>query len=230
MVDNLEVFYGQINALKGISLSIRKGEIVTLIGSNGSGKTTILETILGVNQLKAGRITFKGQDITRSSVDRNVRGGIYLVPEGGGVFSSMTVADNLLLGAHHSLSGAAEKMELVFDTFPALGERKDQAAGVLSGGEQRMLAIGRGLMSSPEVVLVDEPSLGLAPLLVSDIFDILIKLNRRGQTILLAEQNALKALGCAHRGYVLEAGRIVKEGSSEELLKDPSLAKAYLGV
>lgn len=229
-VENLEVSYGHVNALKGVSLEIKAGEIVVLIGSNGAGKTTIMETILGVNQPKAGKITYKGRDITQSSVDKNVRSGIYLVPEGRGVFASMSVIDNLLLGAHHHLKGASKKMELVFDSFPVLGQRKEQVAGTLSGGERQMLAIARALMSSPEVILVDEPSIGLAPIIVNDIFDILKNLNREGYSILLSEQNVYKALKCAHRGYVLETGNIVKEGSSEDLLNDSSIAEAYLGA
>jgi len=229
-VENLEVSYGHVNALKGVSLEIKKGEIVVLIGSNGAGKTTLMETILGVNQPLGGKISYKGTDITQSSVDKNVRSGIYLVPEGRGVFASMSVIDNLLLGAHHNLKGVNEKLERVFDSFPVLGQRKEQVAGTLSGGERQMLAIARALMSNPEVILVDEPSIGLAPIIVNDIFDILTNLNKEGFSILLSEQNVHKALKCAHRGYVLETGTIIKEGTSEELMADSSIVEAYLGA
>ena len=229
-VKNLEVSYGQETVLKGISLDIPKGEILVLIGSNGAGKSTIMKTILGVTQPKAGEITFKGQDITRSSVDQNVRLGISLVPEGRGVFPSMSVMDNLLLGAHYNLQNASKKMDTIFDTFPVLEQRKGQVAGTLSGGEQRLLAISRALMSSPEVILMDEPSIGLAPILVKEIFDILTNLNHRGYTILLAEQKARKALRCAHRGCILEAGSIIREGSSEALLNDPAIVETYTGI
>ncbi len=229
-VSNLEVSYGHVNALKGVSLNIRKGEIVVLIGANGAGKTTLMESILGVNQPKGGNITFKGKDITDSPVDRNVRSGIYLVPEGRGVFATLKVLDNLLLGAHHTLKQASEKLKLVFDAFPVLGDRKEQVAGTLSGGERQMLAIARALMSDPEMILVDEPSIGLAPIIVNDIFEILVNLNKEGYSILLSEQNVYKALKLAHRGYVLETGNIIKEGTAEELLKDSSIAEAYLGA
>ncbi len=229
-VRGLSVSYGHIHALKEISLEVSKGEIVVLIGANGAGKTTILETILGINKVEKGSIVFRGKDITGRTADRNVRSGVFLVPEGRGVFPSMTVRDNLLLGAHHDPRNANTKMERVFSSFPVLGERKEQVAGTLSGGERQMLAIARALMSSPELILVDEPSIGLAPKMVSEIFNIITGLNGEGYSILLSEQNAYKALKCAHRGYVIETGNIVLQGASEELLNDPGIREAYLGA
>ncbi len=211
-------------------LEVFEGEIVVLIGANGSGKTTILETILGINEPEEGEIRFQGRSITGRPADRNVREGIFLVPEGRGVFPSMSVSDNLLLGAHHNLKNAEKNMKRVFGRFPILGERKDQTAGRLSGGERQMLAIGRALMSNPVLILVDEPSIGLAPVVVNDIFDVITDLNRQGFSILLSEQNSNKALRCAHRGYVLETGRVAAAGTSEELLNDPAVKEAYLGA
>ncbi len=229
-VENLSVNYGHVKALKNIDLELKKGEIVVLVGANGAGKTTIMETVLGANVPENGKITYKGKDITNTSVDKNVRSGMFLVPEGRGVFSSMTVLDNLLLGAHHNLSQSDKKLELVYDSFPVLGNRKNQVAGTLSGGERQMLAIARALMSSPDMIMVDEPSIGLAPIIVNDIFEILVNLNKEGYTILLSEQNVYKALKIAHRGYVLETGNIIKSGTSEELLNDPAVKEAYLGA
>jgi branched-chain amino acid transport system ATP-binding protein len=229
-VDNITVNYGHINALKGTSLEVREGEIVVLVGANGAGKTTMLESILGINEVGQGDITFKGRSIKNRPADKNVREGLFLVPEGRGVFPSMTVSDNLLLGAHHNLKNSSENMDRVFELFPILGERKDQTAGTLSGGERQMLAIGRALMSNPKLIMVDEPSIGLAPIIVNNIFDIILDLNRRGYSILLSEQNANKALKCAHRGYVLETGRVVLSGTSDELLNDPAVREAYLGA
>lgn len=229
-VKDLAVSYGHVNALKGISLDVREGEIVVLIGANGAGKTSIMETVLGVNKVDSGTINFQGKNITNMPADKIVRSGIFLVPEGRGVFASMTVTDNLLLGAHHNLHGSKEKMEYVFKSFPILGERKDQVAGTLSGGERQMLAIARALMSSPKMILVDEPSIGLAPKIVNDIFEILVNLNNEGYSILLSEQNVNKALKCAHRGYVMETGKIVLSGTSEDLRNNPEIRKAYLGA
>ncbi len=229
-VKELSVSYGHVNALKSVNIEVCKGEIVVLIGANGAGKTSLMETILGVNEVDSGAIIFEGKEITKKSADKIVRSGIFLVPEGRGVFSSMTVTDNLLLGAHHNLKGSKEKMDYVFSSFPILGERKGQVAGTLSGGERQMLAIARALMSSPKMILVDEPSIGLAPKIVNDIFDILIKLNKEGYSILLSEQNVYKALKCAHRGYVMETGKILLSGSSEELLNNSEIRKAYLGA
>jgi branched-chain amino acid transport system ATP-binding protein len=229
-VRDLSVSYGHVNALKGAHLDVFPGEIVVLIGANGAGKTTLLETALGINTPTAGTIHFKGRPIAGVPADRNVRAGISLVPEGRGVFSSMSVLDNLLLGAHHNMRNAGAHLRRVYDWFPILEERKTQVARTLSGGERQMLAIGRALMSSPELILVDEPSIGLAPIVVNDIFSILVKLNKEGYTILLSEQNANKALKCAHRGYVLETGVVALEGSSQELLSDPGVREAYLGA
>ncbi len=229
-VSDLSVSYGQVQALDKISLYVGRGEIVVLVGANGAGKTSIMETVLGANVPVEGSIEFNGQQIQGVPVDRNVRRGMSLVPEGRGVFASMTVMDNLLLGAHHNLKIAGKKLELVFDSFSVLGERRDQIAGTLSGGERQMLAIARALMSSPELIMVDEPSIGLAPIIVNDIFEILVNLNKEGYSILLSEQNVYKALKIASRGYVLETGRIIKSGSSEELLNDQAVREAYLGA
>lgn len=229
-VKDLSVSYGHVNALKHANLAIREGEIVVLIGANGAGKTTLLETILGINSAETGDIQFRGESIANKSADINVRKGLCLVPEGRGVFPSMSVSDNLLLGAHHNLREADKKLNQVYDWFPILGKRKDQVAGTLSGGERQMLAIGRALMSSPKLILIDEPSIGLAPIVVNTIFEIIVKLNKEGYSILLSEQNAFKALKCANRGYVLETGSIVLSGTAEELLNDPGVREAYLGA
>jgi len=229
-IEDISVSYGHVNALKNVNIDVYEGEIVVLIGSNGAGKTTVLETVLGINQPKAGALYFRGESIVNRPVDAIVRSGIFLVPEGRGVFSSMSVSDNLLLGAHYNLQNAEEKLRKVYDSFPVLGERSDQVAGTLSGGERQMLAIGRALMSSPRLIMVDEPSLGLAPIVVNEIFEILLNLNSEGYTILLSEQNAYKALNCAHRGYVLETGNVVLHGSAEELLNEQRVREAYLGA
>ncbi len=229
-VRNVSVAYGHITALNKINLDVFQGEIIVLIGANGAGKTSLMETVLGAHVPENGEIEFKGKTIQGISTDKNVRQGLFLVPEGRGVFSTMSVLDNLLLGAHHNRRKTPEKLELVFDYFPILSERQTQIAGTLSGGERRMLALARALMSSPDMILVDEPSLGLAPLVVNDIFKILTRLNREGYSILLSEQNIHKALKIAHRGYVLETGRIVKSGTAENLLNDPAVKEAYLGV
>jgi branched-chain amino acid transport system ATP-binding protein len=229
-VDNLSVSYGQIRALKNASLEVYPGEIVVLIGANGAGKTTLLETVLGINTPKTGTVSFQGVQIGGRSADRNVRSGISLVPEGRGVFASMSVLDNLLLGAHHNMRNVDRSIRRVYDWFPILKKRKDQVARTLSGGERRMLAIGRALMSAPRLILVDEPSIGLAPIVVKDIFNMLVMLNAEGYSILLSEQNAYKALKCAHRGYVLETGSIALGGPSDRLLNDPGVREAYFGA
>jgi branched-chain amino acid transport system ATP-binding protein len=189
-----------------------------------------METILGVNTPDAGSVRFEGRDTTHAPVDRNVRDGMTLAPEGRGVFVSMSVMDNLLLGAHQELRGVDKKLDFVFDAFPVLAQRKKQRAGTLSGGERQMLAIARSLMSTPRLILVDEPSIGLAPIMVTTIFDILVKLNKEGYSILLAEQNVYRALKCAHRAYVLESGLVIREGRAADLLEDPFIREAYLGV
>ena len=229
-VDGLSVAYGHVQALRGVSLEVRTGEIVVLIGANGAGKTSLLETVLGINKPEAGSIEFKGRQIGGTASDRIVRDGISLVPEGRGVFAAMSVLDNLLLGAHHNMRKAGANLRRVFEWFPVLGERKSQVARTLSGGERQMLAIGRALMAAPSLIMVDEPSIGLAPIVVNTIFDIIVRLNREGYTILLSEQNANKALKCAHRGYVLETGTVMVSGTASELLGDPGVREAYLGA
>jgi branched-chain amino acid transport system ATP-binding protein len=229
-VRDLRVSYGHIEALRGVSLEVKAGEIVVLIGANGAGKTTLLSSILGINPLAGGAVTFNGRPLAGGHADRNVRAGLCLVPEGRGVFASMTVMDNLLLGAYHNGRNTAANLERVFDWFPILAARRDQVARTLSGGERQMLAIGRALMSAPRLIMVDEPSIGLAPIVVNDIFSILVRLNKEGYTILLAEQNAYKALKCAHRGYVLETGTVALSGSAEQLLADPGVREAYVGA
>jgi branched-chain amino acid transport system ATP-binding protein len=229
-VQGLSVSYGHINALKQASLEVYPGEIVVLIGANGAGKTTLLETVLGINTPVAGAITFNGVAVGGVNADRNVRAGLCLVPEGRGVFASMSVLDNLLLGAHHNMRNVTRNLERVYEWFPILRTRKDQVARTLSGGERQMLAIGRALMSAPKLIMIDEPSIGLAPIVVNDIFSILTRLNQEGYTILLSEQNAFKALKCAHRGYVLETGSVTMTGSAEQLLNDPGVKAAYLGA
>ena len=229
-LNNLSVSYGHVNALKKANLEVYEGEIVVLIGANGAGNTTILETVLGINKPLEGEIIFLGGSVHGVPADKNVRNGMVLVPEGRGVFPSMSVTDNLLLGAHHNLHDADKRLKKVYDAFPILKERKDQTARTLSGGERQMLAIARALMSSPKFIMIDEPSIGLAPIVVNAIFDIIIGLNKEGYTILLSEQNAYKALKCANRGYVLETGNIVLEGNAEKLLNDPGVRNAYLGV
>jgi branched-chain amino acid transport system ATP-binding protein len=229
-VENLSVSYGHINALKNATLEVRSGEIVVLIGANGAGKTTLLETVLGINTGTTGSITFDGTPIGGVSADRNVRSGLCLVPEGRGVFASMTVLDNLLLGAHNNMHNVEKNLERVYGWFPVLQKRKDQVARTLSGGERQMLAIGRALMSAPKLIMVDEPSIGLAPIVVNDIFSILRRLNQEGYTILLSEQNAYKALKCAHRGYVLETGTVSLSGTADSLLADAGVREAYLGA
>jgi branched-chain amino acid transport system ATP-binding protein len=229
-VKDLSVSYGHIRALKNATIDVYPGEIVVLIGANGAGKTTLLESVLGINPLLSGTVTFQGASITGVSADRNVRAGLCLVPEGRGVFASMSVLDNLLLGAHHNMRNVSRNLRRVYQWFPILEKRQAQIARTLSGGERQMLAIGRALMSAPKLIMVDEPSIGLAPIVVNEIFNILSRLNGEGYAILLSEQNAYKALKCAHRGYVLETGTVTLSGSAEQLLNDPGVKAAYLGA
>jgi branched-chain amino acid transport system ATP-binding protein len=230
-VERIDVFYGRIQALRGVSLHVDEGEIVTLIGANGAGKTTTLRAISGLTPASTGEVRLRGENITRLQAEDIVPKGIGHAPEGRRIFGRMTVRENLDLGAYIRRDGETRgDMERVFTLFPRLRERQGQLAGTLSGGEQQMLCIGRALMSRPKVLLLDEPSLGLAPLMVDTIFQVIRDINQEGTTILLIEQNALKALGVAARGYVLETGRIVKEGPSKVLLESPDVQRAYLGI
>jgi branched-chain amino acid transport system ATP-binding protein len=230
-VDDLHVAYGAIRALQGISFHIAEGEIVTLIGANGAGKSTTLRTISGLLRPIGGDVRYRGNSITRVPAERIVRLGISQVPEGRQIFAKLTVLENLEMGAftRKDKREIAESMERVFTSFPRLKERLKQLGGTLSGGEQQMLAMGRGLMSLPKLLLLDEPSMGLAPILVDEIFDIIMRINGQGTSILLVEQNAAMALSVAHRGYVLETGAIVLEGPAAELLENPKVQNAYLG-
>jgi branched-chain amino acid transport system ATP-binding protein len=230
-VDNLNVYYGGIHALKGINIEVNKGEIVTIIGSNGAGKSTLLNSVSGFIKPKEGTIFYKEEKVTTNPT-KIVKKGMCHVPEGRLVFVNLTVKDNLLLGAYLRKDKKAieEDLENVYTLFPRLKEREKQIAGTLSGGEQQMLAMGRGLMSNPDLILLDEPSLGLAPLLVQTIFDIIIDIKKMGKTILLVEQNAYQALSIADRAYVLEQGVITMEGNAQEIAKNPKILEAYLGV
>lgn len=230
-VEDLDVFYGAIHALQGVSFHVDEGEIVTLIGANGAGKSTTLNTISGLLRARAGSIQFQGQDISMVPPSQIVRRGIVQVPEGRKIFAPLTVLENLEMGAYARKDKAeiAASMERVFHSFPRLKERLGQLGGTLSGGEQQMLAMARGLMAHPTLLLLDEPSMGLAPILVEEIFRIIQEINQEGTSILLVEQNAYMALSVAHRGYVLETGRIVLEGSARELRDNPQVKAAYLG-
>ena len=230
-IKDIEVYYGVIQALKGISFEVNQGEVIALIGANGAGKTTTLQTITGLLQAKKGSISFEGKDITRTPAHNIVKLGIAHVPEGRRVFSNLTVYQNLRMGAYTRAdkNEIEESLNLVYERFPRLQERKNQMAGTLSGGEQQMLAMGRALMSKPKLIVMDEPSMGLSPIFVNEIFDIIRKVSAEGTTVLLVEQNAKKALSIADRAYVLETGRIVLSGKAEDLLKDDSVKKAYLG-
>ncbi|MET7969260.1 ABC transporter ATP-binding protein [Micromonospora sp. NPDC005305] len=231
-INDLTLLYGRIQALHGISLHVDEGEVVALIGANGAGKTTTMRAISGLRPVASGSVVFDGTDVTRMRADLRVVRGIGQAPEGRGVFPGMTVVENLEMGAYtrRDRSGIAEDMKMVMDLFPRLHERRKQAGGTLSGGEQQMLAVGRALMARPKLLLLDEPSMGLAPMLIQQIFEIITRINEQGTTILLVEQNAQQALSRAHRGYVLETGRIVKEGTGRDLLHDPAVKEAYLGV
>ncbi len=230
-VENINVYYGAIHALKGISVEVKQGEIVTLIGANGAGKSTILRTISGLLRAKTGDVVFEGNSFASMPAEDIVRKGISQVPEGRRIFANMTVEENLELGAYirSDKSGIRKDIDKVFERFSRLGERRSQIAGTLSGGEQQMLAIGRGLMSQPRLMLLDEPSMGLAPLLVKEIFSIIKEINASGTTILLVEQNAHMALSIAHHAYVLETGRITLSGTAKELSESEAVRKAYLG-
>jgi branched-chain amino acid transport system ATP-binding protein len=231
-VENLNVYYGAIHALQGISFHVEPGEIVTLIGANGAGKSTTLRSVSGLLRPRTGSIRFKDEEITATSAERIVELGISQVPEGRKIFSPLTVRENLMMGAYtRSDPQAVEKsLERVFLSFPRLKERLGQLGGTLSGGEQQMLATARGMMSGPALMLMDEPSMGLSPILVEEIFKIIKEINQQGTSILLVEQNALMALSVAHRAYVLETGRIVLSGSAKEIAENPQVKEAYLGV
>ena len=230
-IKDLEVNYGVIKAIKGVSFDVNEGEIIALIGANGAGKTTILHTIPGLIQAKKGSIVFDGKELTKTPPHKIVSMGMAHVPEGRRIFQQLSVLENLKLGAYtrKDKSEIASTLKMVYERFPRLEERKNQVAGTLSGGEQQMLAMGRALMSKPRIILMDEPSMGLSPLLVSEIFDIIKVINESGTTVLLVEQNAKKALSIADRAYVLETGKITLSGDAKDLINDESVKKAYLG-
>ncbi|MFA6940531.1 MAG: ABC transporter ATP-binding protein [Clostridiaceae bacterium] len=230
-LDNINLYYGAIHALKDISIEVEKGQIVTLIGANGAGKTSTLRAISGLNPIKSGSIEFNGKILKNIPAYQLVKMGISMVPEGRRIFANLTVMENLELGAYIRKESKAIKADYnrIFQLFPRLLERKNQVAGTLSGGEQQMLAIGRALMSRPEILLMDEPSMGLAPIIVKDIFNIIKEINGEGVTVLLVEQNAHMALSIAHKAYVLETGRIILSGDADKLLNDESVKSAYLG-
>ena len=232
-IKDLRVHYGKIEAIKGISVVVNEGEIVTLIGANGAGKTTTLKTISGLRPVSSGSIVFDGEDISKLPAHERVKRGISQAPVGRGIFPGMTVLENLEMGKYHLKMKRAEieeDLENVYHLFPRLKERVSQAGGTLSGGEQQMLAIGRALMARPKVLLLDEPSMGLAPQMIANIFRIITEINKQGVTILLVEQNAQQALSRAHRAYVLEIGKITKEANAKDLLNDPHVKSAYLGT
>lgn len=230
-IKDLQVSYGVINAVKGVSFEVNKGEIIALIGANGAGKTTILHTITGLVPAKSGSVDFDGTELTKTPAHKIVSMGMAHVPEGRRIFQELTVLENLQMGAftRKDKKEISDTLEMVYKRFPRLEERKSQIAGTLSGGEQQMLAMGRALMSHPQIILMDEPSMGLSPLYVSEIFDIIREVNEGGTTVLLVEQNAKKALSIANRAYVLETGNIVLSGDAKELMNNDSVKKAYLG-
>jgi branched-chain amino acid transport system ATP-binding protein len=233
-LEDVNVAYGRIQALRGVTLSVQEGQIVSLIGANGAGKTTTMKTISGLLGLQSGRMSFDGEDLTKVRADLRVRRGICQVPEGRGIFPGMTVLENLDMGgfvrSDRRTSAFTDDMERAFTYFPRLAERRNQVGGTLSGGEQQMLAIGRALMARPRLLLLDEPSMGLAPQFITQIFRVIEEINTEGVTILLVEQNATQALGLAHQAYVLETGEVTRSGPGSELLADPSIQDAYLGV
>lgn len=228
-VDDINVYYGNIHALHDLSFYVDKGEVVSLIGANGAGKSTTLKAISGLLRSRTGKIVFDGTDLDKTEPDKIVKMGLSQVPEGRRIFLSMTVEENLDMGAFTLKVGRNQALDEVYDRFPRLHERRNQIAGTLSGGEQQMLAMGRALMSHPDIILMDEPSMGLSPIFVNEIFDIIKSVNQEGVTVLLVEQNAKKALAIANRAYVLETGSIVLEGNANDLLNNPSIQKAYLG-
>ncbi len=230
-LENVHTYYGAIEALKGVSIDVNQGEIVTLIGSNGAGKTTLLMSVCGNPRIREGRITFEGRDISQMNTHEIMRSGIAVSPEGRRVFKDLTVAENLMMGGFFSSrQEIADGLKYVYGLFPRLAERADQRAGTMSGGEQQMLAIGRALMSRPRLLLLDEPTLGLAPLIIAQIFEIIRTIRNQGVTVFLVEQNANKALQVADRGYVLETGKVVLQDTGAALLVNPDVRKAYLGA
>ena len=230
-VKDLEVYYGMIQAIKGVSFEVNEGEVIALIGANGAGKTTILHTITGLLAPKKGSVVFEGKELTKIPPHKIVSLGMAHVPEGRRVFAELTVLENLMMGAYtrSDKKEIEDSIQMVYERFPRLRERKHQMAGTLSGGEQQMLAMGRALMSKPKIIVMDEPSMGLSPILVNEIFDIIQAVSEAGTTVLLVEQNAKKALSIADRAYVLETGNIILEGNANDLLNDDSVKKAYLG-
>ena len=230
-VENLQVYYGVIQAIKGVSFSVNQGEIIALIGANGAGKTTILHTVTGLIGAKVGSVVFEGRNLLKTPAHKIVSLGMAHVPEGRRIFQELTVYENLILGAFtlKDKKRISENLQMVYQRFPRLEERRTQIAGTLSGGEQQMLAMGRALMSNPKIILMDEPSMGLSPLLVSEIFEIIKEVSKSGTTILLVEQNAKKALSIADRAYVLETGKIVLSGPAKEMMDNDQVKKAYLG-
>ncbi|RZS82862.1 amino acid/amide ABC transporter ATP-binding protein 2 (HAAT family) [Motilibacter rhizosphaerae] len=228
-IDEISVYYGKIAALKGISFAVDEGEIVALIGANGAGKTTTLKTVSGLRNVSRGAVRLRGEDITRVPGHKRVALGLCQAPEGRGIFPGLTVEENLSMGAYIRKGDLSDEYDRVYQLFPRLAERRKQAGGTLSGGEQQMLAIGRALMAQPKVLLLDEPSMGLAPKVIQLIFQIIKEINEQGVTVLLVEQNAAQALALAHRAYVLETGRVVRSATGRELLDDPSVRAAYLG-
>lgn len=232
-IKDLHVFYGKIEAIKGVSITVNQGEIVTLIGANGAGKTTMLKTISGIRPVTSGQILFDGSEINKVPAHERVELGISQAPEGRGIFPGMTVLENLEMGKYfrkNRKNEMLEDLERVYSLFPRLKERSTQAGGTLSGGEQQMLAIARSLMQRPKVLLLDEPSMGLAPMMIQNIFNIITEINKQGTTILLVEQNAQQALQRAHRAYILEVGNVTKEAPAKDLLNDPAVKEAYLGT